>query len=43
MTKKILIYALIFMALLAIYQYVSMNKMYEQQSEKIEIQIKFKI
>lgn len=36
MTKKILIYALIFMALLAIYQYVSMNKMYEQQSEKIE-------
>ncbi|QHI35589.1 hypothetical protein IMCC3317_09350 [Kordia antarctica] len=36
MTKKILIYALIFMALLAMYQYVSMNKMYEQQSTKIE-------
>ena len=36
MTKKILLYAVIFMALLAIYQYVSMNKMYEQQSEKIE-------
>ncbi|MBC8757426.1 hydrolase [Kordia sp. YSTF-M3] len=36
MTKKILLYALIFMALLAIYQYVSMNKMYEKQSGKIE-------
>ncbi len=36
MTKKILLYALIFMALLAIYQYVSMNRMYEQQSAKIE-------
>lgn len=36
MTKKILLYALIFMALLAIYQYVSMNKMYAQQSAKID-------
>lgn len=36
MKKRILLYALIFMALLAIYQYVSMNAMYKQQNAKIE-------
>jgi outer membrane murein-binding lipoprotein Lpp len=36
MKKRVLLYALIFLALLAIYQYVSMNKMYEKQSTKIE-------
>ncbi|MFK7749653.1 MAG: hypothetical protein AB8B65_14750 [Kordia sp.] len=35
MKNKILLYAVIFLALLAIYQYVSMNKMYEQQNGKI--------
>ncbi|WP_046744726.1 hypothetical protein [Kordia zhangzhouensis] len=36
MTKRILLYSLIFLVLLAIYQYVSMNKMYEKQNAKIE-------
>lgn len=36
MKKRILLYAVIFLVLLAIYQYVSMNKMYEQQNTKIE-------
>ena len=36
MKKRILLYAVIFLILLAIYQYVSMNKMYEQQNSKIE-------
>jgi hypothetical protein len=36
MKKKILVYAVIFLALLAIYLYVSSGKMYEQQNTKIE-------
>ncbi|EDP96059.1 hydrolase [Kordia algicida OT-1] len=36
MRKRILLFTIIFLALLAIYQYVSMNKMYKQQNEKIE-------
>lgn len=36
MKNKILLYAVIFLALLSIYLYVSTNKMYEQQSTKIE-------
>jgi hypothetical protein len=36
MKKRILLYAVIFLALLAVYQYVSMNKMYEKQNTKIE-------
>ncbi|WP_298511541.1 hypothetical protein [uncultured Kordia sp.] len=36
MKKRILLYAVIFLILLAVYQYVSMNKMYAQQNTKIE-------
>ncbi|WP_420573907.1 hydrolase [Kordia sp.] len=36
MKKRVLLYTVIFLVLLAIYQYVSMNKMYEQQNTKIE-------
>lgn len=36
MTKRILSYALVFMILLALYQYVSMNKMYEKLNAKNE-------
>lgn len=36
MKKRILLYSIIFLALLVIYLYVSSNKQYEQQSTKIE-------
>ncbi|MGH1386328.1 hypothetical protein [Kordia sp.] len=36
MKKRILVYAVIFLALLAIYLFVSSNKMYEKQNTKIE-------
>ncbi|WP_430408932.1 hydrolase [Kordia sp.] len=36
MTKRILGYALIFVILLALYQYVNTNRMYEKMNEKIE-------
>lgn len=36
MTKKILLYALIFMALLAIYQYMTIKNVYAQKDTKIE-------
>jgi len=36
MTKRILGYALIFVILLALYQYVNTNKMYEEMNSKIE-------